>query len=306
MIRYLKNNEINSKSWDDCISASSIPLVYAHSWYLDMVSPGWGALVLDDYKAVFPLTHSRKFGFSYLRQPFFCQQLGIFSDDINEKIVSDFFQFIPGKYKLIDINLNVSNNFEPCGYQIKKNLNLELPLQKSYPELFKYFSDNTRRNIRKSASANFNLTTSIRADAFIEMFRQNKGRQIKKFPIHAWQVLKNIIETSLVRKQGILYGVEHPDYGLCAGAFFLLSGSRAIFLFSALSEEGKHSGAMYFLVNEFISRHAGSSLVLDFEGSNEPSLARFYKGFGAIEKNYLRVWKNSLPFPLRYFKRRPW
>jgi hypothetical protein len=43
---------------------------------------------------------------------------------------------------------------------------------------------------------------------------------------------------------------------------------------------------------------------LDFEGSNNPELARFYAGFGANESIYLHFVINRLPFPFSYLKPR--
>ena len=48
MIKYLQHGEINKEKWDDCINLSPRGLVYALSWYLDAVHPGWEALVEND------------------------------------------------------------------------------------------------------------------------------------------------------------------------------------------------------------------------------------------------------------------
>ena len=56
MIKYLEHEEIDLKKWDATIDASPNGMVYAKSWYLDIVSPGWEGLVNEDYNAVFPLT----------------------------------------------------------------------------------------------------------------------------------------------------------------------------------------------------------------------------------------------------------
>ena len=78
MIRYLTHNQIDKQRWDDCIEKSPDGIVYAWSWYLDVVHPSWEALVEDDYEAVMPLTGNKKFGVNYLFQPFFTQKFGTF------------------------------------------------------------------------------------------------------------------------------------------------------------------------------------------------------------------------------------
>ena len=65
MIHYLKHHRIDKARWDRCISKAVNSRVYACSWYLDLVCPGWEALVEEDYTSVFPLT-SRWKGIYYL------------------------------------------------------------------------------------------------------------------------------------------------------------------------------------------------------------------------------------------------
>lgn len=306
MINHLEHNEIDKVKWDACIAASSTPLVYGTSRFLDIVSPGWDALVMNDYEAVFPLTHKRKWGFSYLRQPFFCQQLGIFSEGVvTNELTGSFFRKIPENFRLIDINLNSTNSIPPAGYEHRKNLNLELVLQKSYPETFKFFSDNTKRNIQKAGKKNLSLVSSPYADSLIEMFRKNKGREVKPIPESAWQLLRQIIAASSQKGTGQLWGVNDSEGRLCAGAFFLSFDNRTVFLFSAMNEAGRQSSAMFYLINEFIEKNAGTGIILDFEGSNDQNLARFYRGFGATETHYMRIWRNRLPVPFRVFKKKP-
>src|ERR1700759_1778470 len=75
MISYLSHSDIDKLRWDACISHAQYSIIYGYSWYLDMVSPGWDALVDDDYQSVFPLTWKKKFGLYYLSQPNFAQHL---------------------------------------------------------------------------------------------------------------------------------------------------------------------------------------------------------------------------------------
>ena len=90
-IQYLQHKKINFRKWDDCIRNSINGNLYDFSWYLDIVSEGWDALILSDYETVMPLTHQKKLGVSYILQPFFSQQLGVFSTQrITSEVVSEF------------------------------------------------------------------------------------------------------------------------------------------------------------------------------------------------------------------------
>ena len=43
---------------------------------------------------------------------------------------------------------------------------------------------------------------------------------------------------------------------------------------------------MFMIINELIKENAGKDILLDFEGSQIEGIARFYKGFGAINQPY--------------------
>jgi hypothetical protein len=96
MISYLKHPEIDKQKWDLCIASSSNGMANVNSWYLDIVSPGWEALVQDNYKAIMPVPLKRKYNIPYIIQPLFVQQLGIFSSNSNAITdVNHFLKYIP-------------------------------------------------------------------------------------------------------------------------------------------------------------------------------------------------------------------
>jgi hypothetical protein len=302
-ITYLKHNQIDKAKWDECINHSPNRIVYAQSWYLDVVSKGWEALVAADYETVMPLTHGNKYGITYLFQPFFTQQLGVFSrKEANQNLVDMFLNSIPAKFKFIDIALNKGNNCQLGEFQTKNNVNYELKLDKSYSEIAKGYSSNTKRNINKAAQNKLSVILDVSTAKLIQLFRNNLGKGIKNIKDGHYQLLKQIMDRSLLELNGEIYGVNSNDGKLCAGAFFLKSYDSFIFLFSATNDESKENGAMFLIIDQFIRKHADEKIILDFEGSNIKSLARFYKSFGADEFNYLRIKKNNLPRLLRLFK----
>lgn len=295
MIVHLKHNEINKASWDNCISNSINSIAYAYSWYLDIVHEGWEALVEDDYHRVMPLTIRSKLGVNYLYQPFFVQQLGVFSvSELNPDIVEDFINSIPKEVRVIDFNLNHFNRVN--SFNKIKNSNYLLDLISDYEKIFSSYSTNTKRNLKKAIKNELQVIKGVNPDELIKLFRDNKGKYVAKWKDENYRVLTRLIYTSIHKGMGVTYGVYTKFNELCAAAFFLKSNNRIIFLFSGANSNAKQNGAMTFLIDSVIKRNSPGLKILDFEGSNDSNLARFYKGFGALQSEYLTIKKNNFGF----------
>jgi hypothetical protein len=302
MIRYLENADIDKSKWDAAIDSSPHGMVYAKSWFLDIVSPGWQALVDDNYKSVFPLTGRKKFGISYLHQPFFTQQLGVFSDtSITAATVEKFLTSIPASFRLVEIHLNLSNKITRSDFSVSDRFTHHLNLANSYETLQKNYSDNLKRNLKRAHQNNLAATSDFSTTELIYLFKKNRGRGVETLKENDYMILEKLIETAhnkgLISKYAIRF-----NGALEAGAIFLKSNHEYVFLFSATGEGAKETGAMSFLVDHFIKSRAGEKKLLDFEGSMDPGLARFYKSFGSDEVVYLQIRKNNLPLPLRWLK----
>ena len=175
MIRYLSHKEIEFEKWDLCLEQASNSLVYGYSWYLNKVSPNWDALVLDDYHAVMPLTHGRKYFICYLHQPFFTQQLGVFAKaQLNQDLIIEFISAIPSKFKFIEVNLNEQNYFLSEEYKLIKRKNYLLNLNKPYDKLVKDYNNQALRNLKKSRKQEIELRT-IQYKEVITFYRIHKS-----------------------------------------------------------------------------------------------------------------------------------
>jgi hypothetical protein len=304
LIKYLTHNNIDKKKWDDAISSSQNKFVYACSWYLDVVSPNWDALVLNDYEAIMPITHRKKYGFQYLFQPYFTQQLGTFSKQkITEKICCDFINAIPNQFRLIEININNHVKQLLNGFVIKENKNHELDLNSNYEKLYAAFSDSTKRNIKKAEKNGIAIDKAGKIETVIQLFKKGKGQEIKSMKDAHYKTL-NQLTNILSEKNAInIWIAKNASGKIIAGALFVQYFGRIIFLFSGNSEEGKEKGAMHYLINEIIKQYSGTPSLLDFEGSNDINLARFYKSFGSKESVYLQVRKNNLPKYIKWLKK---
>lgn len=296
MISFLRHSQIDIPKWNSCVSQSVNRRVYAFAWYLDVVCPGWDALVEDDYVSVFPLTHHRKFAISYLAQPFFAQQLGVFSTGfITETRVVEFIRAIPRKFRYVDIHLNHMNTVANFEGATTMRMNYELDLSPSFKELSANYAQNTRRNIRKAADQGLTLNRNIGVDELIDLFRENYGKKEGKLQESHYATLKQLINVAEANTPGYIRGVKTREGVLSAAAFFLFDQSHIYFLFAASAPDARENGAMFVLIDRFISDNAETELILDFEGGNDPNLGRFYKGFGSTEVPYpaLRISRLS-------------
>ena len=296
MIRYLTNEEIDKKKWDDCIKESFNGLVYAYSWYLDIVAEGWEALVEDDYERVFPLTGNKKMGINYLFQPPFTQQLGISSKGVlSENVVDSFINSIPAKFKFIEINLNSFNKVDAEKYSSKPWLTHLLDLIKPYESTFKSYSTNLKRNIKKAEKSGISIMKNVKPDEIITLFRENRGKTINNLKDKEYNKLRRLSYLGIYKGLVQTYGAFSTSNNLIAGAIFLKHKEKAIFLFSGNSDEGKETAAMPLIIDNFIKDNSQKNLTLDFEGSNDPNLARFYKSFGSKEVTYPHLKINRFP-----------
>lgn len=297
MIRYLTHNEIDFEKYDACIAGSLNGILYANSWYLDMVAPGWGVLVGGDYRAVMPLPVKRKYGIDYIYQPFFVQQLGVFSPErITQDMVVEFLGAIPDRFRYVDTSLNTFNQLAPDShYDVIKRPNYELDLIGDYEQLRAGFSTNAIRNIKKAQQHAVFITRHGRPETIIQTFRQHRGKQLRAFSDKEFLTLKHLIYSGIHRGLVKIYTAYSGENNFCAGAVFFKSHNKVVFLFSGSNKVSRENGAMFMLVDAFIRDHAGQPLVLDFEGSSNQNLARFYRGFGSKECVFLQVEINRLP-----------
>lgn len=299
MIKYLENHQIIVKKWDACIEHSVNSRLYAYSWYLNVVHPEWGALVMDDYQAVFPVISRSKMGISYAFQPVFTQQLGLFTPLLlDEILVQSFLKELFNLFPFVQINLNIHNGLPKDFKYAFPRLNHELDLIYPYDELKKAYSKNLKRNIKKAQKSELSIVKNLKPEPIIQLFKENKGKTIKAYYSDDYETLARLVYKAISMGKAELWGAYTKENNICAGAMFFRDSRRFVFLFSASSEEAKSIGAMPYLIDSFIEEQAENKMILDFEGSMDTNLARFYKSFGSSEVHYPHIYYNQLPWHL--------
>ncbi len=304
MIRVLSRKEIDNDLWNSCIDKSSNGQIFGYSWYLDACCPGWKGMVKNNYEAVFPFSSKNKFGINYLYQPFFTRHFGVYSSiEISENDKIKFLECIPDKYRYWQFCLNSIHQNVPTKIDKEKRVYQELNLNQDYLTIRNRYHENLLRNLKKAEKANLTIIKSYNPESVVSQFKFHQKEKQLGFVENDFETLHKLTKTLSEQGKSICWAVSKASGEELAGAFFMVSNNRIVYLKGFSSEEGKKCGAMHFLFDILIQELANTNLVLDFGGSNVDTVSRFYKSFGAMDCIYLQLKLNRLPSILKWLKR---
>lgn len=306
-IKHIKHHNINKDKWDRCIEESLNGIVFSYSWYLDAVFDKWDALVMDDYQMVFPITNKSKFGFNYFCNPIFAPQLGVFSKkELSEELIEQFIRLIPGKIKLIDIDLNFGNSINDSvvkqGFEVFNRKSQYIDLRQSYEDISKNYSNNLKRNLLKTKKNKLEIKESQKADGVIKIFKENRGKTLNEIKTEQYHSLRLLINELLKRNKTVIYECW-KDNEMIASACFSITNNRIIYIKGGSTQRGRELSAMHLIMDRMINSNSNSNLIFDFGGSSIEQVARFNYGFGSKDYNYQRLYRNNLPFFIKMLKK---
>jgi hypothetical protein len=281
-VSFVKRNEIDDKRWNELITNSVYSLPYGFTWYLDAVAENWDALIAGDYVAVMPMVWLKKLGIKCVYQPYFCQQLGIFSAlPLNAALTSSFLDIAKKHFKYIDCNFNYLVAGEAAHYEMQPKKNLVLGLNHPYAQLKKGYSQSHRRNITKATKAGLIFQENVEPAGFSRFYLSTIDRSKQNFKPKHEQIFIKLLNALFAQNCGHIAAAVNDEGHLYSAVLLINHQNRIINIINATSPQGMQTGAAPFMFDKLIQKQAGNALVLDFEGSSFPSIARFYAGFGA-------------------------
>jgi hypothetical protein len=258
----------------------------------------WDGLVLEDYKAVMPLTWNRKWGINYLYQPPFTQQLGIFSSlDIDEVLVKKFLAAIPTHFRFAEIFLNYKNSLKI----LKQHTNLILELNKPYDFIRSNYSNDLTKNLSIANRYKLKYIKNIDPDLVLKGYQQRTGPRVPHVREKDYKRFEKLCTLLLKENALILRGVYEEEVFLC-GSLFLKHDNRIYLIESITWPAARKKRANHFLLDKFIQEFSDTNLIVDFEGSDIPGIASFKKNFGSKNQPYFFYRFNRLPFLFKWIK----
>jgi hypothetical protein len=300
-------------------------VIYAQTFYLDIACESWKALVwpsIPHPEIIMPLPVRRKFGLVVVYHPLFCQYLGLFSlRPLSDFQFKSFIRFLSHRFSYVS-----AYHFSPENSVRMSALTITLPGLKftqnhthwlrtdlGYWPLYSGYSNDRKRNLRRSRDCCWHVQKSNDVQPLLEMFRENQAARIKGgVNPEAFMTLGALVEDLQARELIELY-YACADGHIHAGILLVKFAGRVIYLFNAADHKGRLGNARTFMLDEYFQKDSGKSLIFDFESPEVDSIASFYKSFGAEPILFYSMAKNELWFPLKqmqnwrkyFFKTRP-
>ena len=304
--------QICDASWNEHILKSLQCVIYAQTFYLDIVCENWKALVwpsLQDFEIVMPLPVRRKFGVTIIYQPHFCQFLGLFSTrPLTEFQLESFLRFISIEFSYISAyHFNPENSIRMSAlavpdFEFKAMHTHWLKTNRSYQQLQADYSNDRKRNLRLGIAHNWQILESEDINPLISLFRDNHVKNIAGgVDPAAFVTLEALFKALYARGNALLFYACLNDC-IHAGIMLVQAKGRTIYLFNAADRIGRAGNARTVLLDNYFKNNDNQSLIFDFESPDVKSIASFYRSFGSTPTLFYSMSKNELPFPLKHIQ----
>jgi len=296
--RILENSEIDFNKWNHCVLESPTPLVFAQTWYLQATCENWKGLIIDDYQAVMPLTYGTNQFITYLIQPPFTPQLGVYGA-ISKKNLEKVYSYIQSKFLYVNIECNFSNELnEINGFKSKNTYILE---QSADWKL----NDNTKRNWARAKKAGYRFEEIADLKTILKLCDKVMVpwlvREIGLSKLHGLY-FRELIVNAYTHEQLKAFAVKTSLGEIKAFGYFISNGKHTVYLKGMGLDAADKTGSMHMLLTEVIHYYRNKCVLFDFGGGSLPGLARFYKGLGGSPLSFYTFKVNKLPWPLNKLK----
>jgi hypothetical protein len=313
MIRYISHEEVNRPQWDTLITEAPNGLIYALSWYLDIVSPGWAAFVKEEqgrYVAVLPLPERRKFGLRYLKQPVFAQQLGLFY--VAMPTPADWWQLadlLRKRYRFVTEyafntgNTDLLGKGQP-GLEGTTCTTYHLDLRIEYPLILAGYKPNRRRSLNQGRRRGLQIEPTQNIDQLLQIFAENTASKIYGLigEDYEYRILRVLYARAQQAGMAEMWQARNSSDEVVAMILLLKFNRKIIYLFSGATVAGKAAGAISVLLDETFRAYSAQDICFDFETRDVPGLRGFYSSFGSVPAPFLTITANRLPWPVRQLK----
>jgi len=281
---------------------SQLPVFY-QPWWLDAVCRSWEVALMEndeDILAVYPYSIEKKMGITLIRPT----PLTVFSGPLvldkkiirQDTLITGLLEQLPAPGYLYFNTMPsaaIPGYPELAGFEKKERITYQIALDTTEAELFRNLEGKRRNDIRKAMNELRVDTTALNASEFSawqdKMFRD---KQVKN--PYSVSFLEKVFQAASVQNASLsLSAVD--DQGRCYGAaWFLYDQEVMYYMLSATHPQYRHRGAISLLIWHALLQANDMGLkIFDFEGSQDPGIANFFRKFGGQQKKYYSFEKTN-------------
>ena len=311
-IQHLQSYEVDKAAWDDCIDHAPNGLVYALSWYLDVVSPSWEAIVVEKdarYLVCFPLPIMKIGKIKYIAHPVFCQQLGIYYRDHQyEKYTKQILKILLTAFRYIPrLCFNTSNTWQVPSHprlHAKTYYTHLLSLDNSYEKIRSGYHRDRRYRVNQAKKKNISIESSDDINPLISIFVRDTEEKIPSIGHDTnYSLLRSLFEAVKANGRYELYYTLDDQGNHTSGCWFVIYNYRIIYLFNAALNGARHENGRSLIIDHVIQKYQSSLYVLDFESPGIEAIDNFYSSFGSRPTPFYFFYYNNLPVVVRKLHR---
>lgn len=292
-VRIVVHEQIDKEKWDRINGAENRKAsVYNSTAYLDALSPGWDAIVVNDYEAFTALPKKAKMGLTVYGNPPFLQKLSIIGDrsEANAAAIGR----IIGQLKLTHLSFDEAY-FGYAKPRIRNNFYIDLSA--TYETIAANYKSGGKASVKKAGMCGLRVVRlddyRLTFDGFGESFSEVSSYK----PAH-FEQLAFFLDSQ--PDMFDCYGVLNEAGEVVFSAIILKDAFRYYYLVSGARPQYRHLYPTYFFMDWFLQQHAGEKgRIFDFEGSDIPSVAFYFQRYGPETEHYYTYYRNNYFFPLK-------
>jgi len=289
----------------DPVPAAGRYCIFQEPWWLDAVAPGaWQSLEVsrgEQLAARLPISLRTKFGFRIIRQPPLTPILGPWlrpsvagraNRMADEKdLLNELIDQLPAwDYFEADCHPAIQNwlPFHWRGYQQTTRYTYVLDAPLDPTQVWASLQEHVRRNIRKAQRV-IVVRSDLSLETLLDLVEATFRRQGQRLPFDR-SLMYRVDAACTPRQARQMFFAQDAVGRLHAAAYVIVDDSAAYYLLGGADPECRSSGAQNLLLWEAIQFAAAKGLSFDFEGSMVESIERVFRGFGARQVPYLRIY----------------
>jgi hypothetical protein len=291
-----------------CTQYADVP-VFLQPWWLDAVNPAWQAVITqkgDHITGIWPYIIDQKLGVKLLRTPLLTPYLGphvFFPADMKESNRDSF------EHDTITALINQLPNvpvwalsmfpglkqvglFKNYGLDAQVKQTFLVDLSTSEDTIFSNLKESIRRNIKAAAKE----ITIVNDAAYLpQLYQYQKSTLNRKQAAqpHTMQHMQRFMDACIAHNSGALWVARKGDE-VTAIIWNVWDARTSYYFMGAQNPASHNAAAMSALLWHCIAQaKLRQNQVFDLEGSMDPGVEKFFRGFGGKRDLYLILKKNT-------------